>query len=240
MVLPSDTVMHPVLGSYLLQAATAAPLLREGLRQKPSSTSAGAAKAALEKAYMDRHQELGLTVDPVKYNEGSPTIQDVLSDPASARQLGTHRSGTLTDGRTADEIGYNPNASREVLAHEMGHAVSRKTDIGGQVRKLRGNPKLAMALAAASGLVPITNAILTPGDDDYDEGMMANVAFAAPTLIDEGLATKNALAMMDAAGMRATLGQRGRLAGGLLSYVAAPIASAALGTAIGNQFDENI
>ena len=65
-------------------------------------------------------------------------------------------------------------------------------------------------------------------------------ALSLPTLVDEGLATKNALAMMNTAGMRASLGQRAKLAGGFLSYVSAPLISASLGTALGNQFDEDI
>ena len=46
--------------------------------------------------------------------------------------------------------------------------------------------------------------------------------------------------MMKDAGMPANLGQKGRLAGALLSYIGAPLISGSVGTAIGNQFDENV
>ena len=138
-----------------------------------------------------------------------------------------------------DEIIFNPNASAEVLAHEMGHAVSAKTKAGEVIRNVRNNPKLARAIAIATGTVPMVAAAVQPGDDEYDEAILGTAALAAPSLIDEGLATKNALAMMDNAGIRATLGQRARLAGGLLSYLAVPMVAATGGTAFGNMFDQD-
>ena len=60
---------------------------------------------------------------------------------------------------------------------------------------------------------------------------------AAPTLADEALATRQGLAIMDKAGIRADLGQRGRLAGGLLSYLAAPIIAGTAGNIAGNMLD---
>ena len=141
-----------------------------------------------------------------------------------------------------DQINYNPNADRAVLAHEMGHVVSQNTDVGSKIRNLRNrlstNPKLKYALAAAIGALPLGIAALNPGDDEYDEAIAGAIALSAPTLIDEGLATKNALAMLDTAGMRASLGQRGKLAGGLLSYVAGPMALATGATAFGNLLDK--
>jgi len=139
-----------------------------------------------------------------------------------------------------DQISYNPNADAAVLAHEMGHAVSAKTKAGSIIRHLRNNPKLATALAIATGVVPISAAALTPGDEDLDDAILGTTALAAPTLIDEGLATKNALAMMNSADMRATLGQRGKLASGLLSYLAVPLVAATGGNAIGNLFDQDV
>ena len=45
---------------------------------------------------------------------------------------------------------------------------------------------------------------------------------------------------MEKSGRRASLGQRGRLAGGFLSYLTAPIAAATVGNFVGNQLDEDI
>ena len=80
----------------------------------------------------------------------------------------------------------------------------------------------------------------TPGDEEYATAAIGNLALASPTLINEALATKNGLAIMNRAGLRATMGQRGLLAGALMSYAAVPLLMGATGTAIGNQFDENI
>ena len=94
------------------------------------------------------------------------------------------------------------------------------------------------ALGASLLLIPGTAAALEAGDDDMDTSIAIGLAAAAPTIVAEGLATKHGLNIMDTAGMRASLGQRGRLAGGLLSYIGAPIAVAAGANIVGNQFDE--
>ena len=195
--------------------------------------------------YKDRLRERGMY---------SPEMIDQLNLPPAAAPfvnpaiVGRHESryglndkgGINFDDYKGSQISYNPNADRAVLAHEMGHGVSSKTKVGKIINQLRHNPKLTMALAAATGIVPMGAALLTPGDDEYDEAILGTTALAAPTLIDEGLATKNALAMMNTADMRATLGQRGKLASGLLSYMAVPMIAATGGTAFGNLFDENV
>ena len=122
----------------------------------------------------------------------------------------------------------------------MGHAVTRKTDIGSKLHNSRTNKKLGLAIALATGTLPMGAAIMTPGDDDYDEAMLGTLALASPTIINEALATKNAFAMMKDAGMPANMGQKARLAGALLSYIGAPLVAGATGTAIGNIFDENV
>ena len=70
-----------------------------------------------------------------------------------------------------------------------------------------------------------------------DESIALAAAAGLPTLIDEGLATKNGLAIMDTAGMRATLGQRGKLAAGLMSYLTPALVAGIAGNVVGNQFD---
>ena len=163
----------------------------------------------------------------------------MIGQHAAMYGLDSQGKPNLSDYK-GSRISYNPNADRAVLAHEMGHGVSSKTKVGKIINHLRHNPKLSMALAAATGIVPMGAALLTPGDDEYDEAILGTTALAAPTLIDEGLATKNAIAMMNTADMRATLGQRGKLASGLLSYMTIPMIAATAGTAFGNQFDENV
>ena len=239
-ILVTYILMHPLLYSLLAQGATSAPLIREGVRTKPIKNNAGDAEPALKQALVERLDKVAETKPRQMGIQGySPTsLKEVRENP---QMMGIHARHYDAGGTyDSDQVYYNKNASPEILAHELGHVVSGNTKVGSVVRKLRDNPKLAMALAAASGIIPLGAAALTPGDDDYDEAMLGTLALASPTLIDEGLASKNALAMMDTAGMRADLGQRGRLASGLLSYAAAPIMTASLATAIGNQFDENV
>ena len=233
--------MHPVVASYLASLAGAAPAMREGLRTKPSSSSAAAAKPKLEDAYEKRHKDLGIDVVPVAYNEGHP-FPDGFVDSMGNGTVDPRRMGAYdtTHNGGVDRFHYNPNASAEVLAHEMGHAVTRKTDVGSKFHNARMNKKLGLAIAIATGTLPIGAAVMTPGDDDYDEAMLGTMALASPTIINEALASKNALAMMKDAGMPANMGQKARLAGALLSYIGAPLISGSVGTAIGNQFDENV
>tara|TARA_R110002050_G_scaffold99697_2_gene206567 strand:+ start:74 stop:793 length:720 start_codon:yes stop_codon:yes gene_type:complete len=235
--------MHPVVASYLASIVGTAPAAREGLRTRPSSTSSGVAKPKLEDAFEKRHKDLGVDVVPVAYNEGHPFpngFESLVDGTADPRRMGGYSVGHTPDAPEVDAFHYNPNASREILAHEMGHAVTRKTPIGGQLHNMRMNKKLGLAIAIASGTVPIGAAMMTPGDDEYDEAMLGTMALASPTIINEALASKNGLAMLKDAGMPANAGQRTRLAGALLSYIGAPLIAGSVGTAIGNQFDENV
>ena len=236
--------MHPVVASYLTSILGTAPAMREGFRTKPSSTSAGAAKSKLEEAFEKRHKDLGIENIPVAYNEGHPFpdgfSESIANGTVDRRRFGGYSVGKTPQGNPVDAFHYNPNSSSEILAHEMGHAVTRKTPIGGKFHNARMNKKLGLAIAIASGTLPIGAAMMTPGDDDYDEAMLGTMALASPTIINEALASKNALTMMKDAGMPANAGQKARLAGALLSYIGAPLISGSVGTAIGNQFDENV
>ena len=135
------------------------------------------------------------------------------------------------------EIGINPNADRAYLAHEMGHLASQQTDVGHLVASLRENPKLKAALLGAMVTAPGVAAALEEGDNDLDSSIALAALASAPTIADEALATRHGLAIMDKAGLRANLGQRGKLAGGLMSYLAAPLIAGASANAVGNLFD---
>ena len=88
--------------------------------------------------------------------------------------------------------------------------------------------------------LPGAAAVLEAGDDDMDSLMAIAALATTPTMIDEGLATMHGLDIMNKAGTRATLGQRGRLAGGLPSYMA-PALLMGYGAIItvGNMLDRN-
>ena len=86
-------------------------------------------------------------------------------------------------------------------------------------------------------ITPGTAAALEEGDNDLDSSIALAAAAGLPTLIDEGLATKNGLAIMENAGRRASLGQRGKLAGAYLSYLMPALVAGSAANFVGNQFD---
>lgn len=252
--------MHPIVAS-LLGTATTLPAMRQGLRRTPHKNSIVNHMDNLSNGYDARLNELGAKPLPVVLNEGHPfpKFSEDLTKEQFIEQMDKNRFGAYEpmypinpstgkpDGTApvaADKFSYNPNADASILAHELGHATTRKTKVGGKIEDIRlaiqQNPKLAMSVAAASGLLPMGVAALTPGDEEYTAAALGNLALASPTIINEALASKNALAIMESGGIRASMGQRGLLAGALMSYIGVPLLMGATGTAIGNQLDEDV
>jgi hypothetical protein len=266
MILTVDVTMHPLITSTLGQLPIQALNTRELYRSLPFDKSASLTADQLGDAYMQRVADIAPDADvlPVRPVSNTPPSLEELTElvrnnpgqlmesiPNPALMAGNEslyvadtdgNVNAMTSPRTGANIYYNPNVDEVYLAHELGHSASTHTKIGDQVRRIRdalsSNPKLAMALAAAGGIAPLGAAVLTPGDDDLDEAILGSLALSSPILIDEALASKNALAIMEQAGNRASLGQRGKLAGGYLSYLAAPIGTAVLANTVGNQFDQ--
>ena len=222
--------------------ASAIPLLinaRELGRTKRFANSAGPVIDPLIDQLDARVKQIspGRPDPQVLVNENVPTgFVDALKNPNKFASIRTAVSKEGTPLSIYD-ININPNADRAYFAHELGHAASKQTDVGGLVNRLRHNPKLSAALGGAMLGIPIAASALEEGDDDLDTSLATAMLAASPTIVDEALASKNALAIMDSAGMRASLGQRGKLAGGLLSYVAPALVAGIGGNYIGNQFD---
>jgi hypothetical protein len=211
---------------------------RELGRQRPRLTSTKRAIPKLDAAFDKRVDEL---------RPGSKVEYDIgRSQPPSGLEgykdafINPNKYAASTSPNQHPAININPNADRAYFAHELGHLASQQTDIGHLVASLRANPKLKNALLASMVGLPAISAAMEAGDDDLDTSLAIASASALPTLIDEGLATKNGLAIMNNAGLRASLGQRGKLAGGLLSYLAAPMLIGATANAAGNLVDSDI
>ena len=185
-------------------------------------------------------------IDDIDYNEPKSIHEGVRQmagitkgDPSA---FGSNSTLQL-NGKTSPgeyRISVNPNADEAFLAHELGHIASRQSGFGKLVRDLRDNPALAKALGQASMGAPLALAALIPGDDDLAPALAASYLAASPELLDEAFATQNALAMMNRAGSRATLGQRGKLAGAYLSYLGAPLAAGLGGQIAGNLADDEV
>jgi len=221
------------------QAGASAPAVRELARTLPAKDSSGAALPELAKAADKRMKDIGATgTRPVRIELNTPTsFKDSYQNQDKYAGYSTRVSpdGTVVGG----QIKVNPNASRDVLAHEMGHHVTEQTDIGNSIAKLRHNPKAAIALGAAVLGLPFMQAALQEGDDDYAAGIAISALASSPTLINEALATKNGLAIMKEAGMPATPGARGRMAGAFMSYAAAPLVAGLAGGSVGNLIDDH-
>lgn len=231
------------LGATAAQAAGGAPGIREQMRTKTSAIDGSIGSAeALGDATIRRIKELGVdspSARNVVLEQNVPADpMDVLSGQHQGKYAGYQRLKNIKTGERGSKIKINPNASRDLLAHELGHHITDQTKAGKLIMDLRANPKLAKALAISAVGAPIIQASLQEGDDDLVEGMAISALMSSPTLINEALATKNGLAILADAGMPANLGQRGRLAGAYLSYAAAPILAGLGGNIIGNIADD--
>lgn len=211
---------------------------RELGRQRPRFSSTKRAVPKLDKAFDKRVDELRPGAS-VQYDIAPSQPPDGLAGYKDAFMNPNKYAGSTSPG-AFPTININPNADRAYFAHELGHLASQQTDVGHLVASLRSNPKLKTALAASLFGLPAISAAMQDGDDDMDTSLAIAAATQLPTLIDESLATKNGLAIMNTAGLRASLGQRGKLAGGLLSYVAAPMLIGAAGNAAGNLVDQDL
>jgi len=211
---------------------------RELGRQRPRLNNTARAIPKLDAAFDKRVDELrpGATV---QYDIGRAQPPNGLAGYKDAF-MNPNKYAASTSPDQFPAININPNADRAYFAHELGHLASQQTDVGNLVSSLRSNPMLKNALLASMIGIPTISSAVQAGDDDLNSSLAIASAAALPTLIDEGLATKNGLAIMNTAGLRASLGQRGKLAGGLMSYLAAPLLIGASGNAVGNLFDEDI
>lgn len=250
-------VVHPLIPASLLQLGTMIPVQRDMMRAKPTKRSAKNSAVDLHNAYRERAKEnSGGTreAQDLAYVESvAPTGKELVEqikagNPSAlngiqyAGNAQIYENGDALKGkRKHGAILINPNIDEMYLAHELGHSASTNSKVGDKVRRLRDfiqtNPKASAAMLAASGLTPIIAGAMTPGDDDLDEAILGSMALSSPALIDEALATKNAIQIMKKAGRPPTMGQYGRMAGGYLTYLAAPIAAGTFGNFLGNQLD---
>ena len=231
--------LSTVGGAGILQYLTEVFNRKNMGRRTPATRPASASLDDLYGGYEKRVAEIGSGRKPMTVDLEQNLPPDDFKSWNPFNSTDPYASNTVNKTTGNPAISINPNADEIYLAHELGHVASKHTDVGSVVRSLRENPKLGQALLLASGGVPLVASALEAGDDDLDTSIALAAAMASPTLIDEALASKNALAIMNDAGMRATAGQRGRLAGGYLSYLAPVLLAGSVGNALGNVVDEH-
>ena len=226
----------------------AIPAVFDMARARPGKRSARAARESSKYNDAFDAQVKSKGADPsnigieTEYNEPKSTKQGIMQmlglDKGDPSDFGANAP---IDGAPGDyRVKINPNADEAFLAHEYGHIAASQAGFGKLVRNLRDNPALTKALSQASLGAPLALAALIPGDNDLAPALAASYLAASPRLLDEAFATQNALAMMNRAGSRATLGQRGKLAGAYLSYLGAPLAAGLGGQIAGNFADDEL
>jgi hypothetical protein len=226
--------VNPLIPLIPLDIANKANMVRLLDRTEPEKNNARDAYQPLTDAYEARVRQVAPDTEPADLNIQQYTPKNTQDSMQNLIRM----AGNARNEGGGYNIMINPNVDRAIFAHELGHAVSDQTKVGRMARSLRSNPKLAAALGAAAMLVPGAVTALTPGDDDVAGATALAMAAASPTLIDEAFATKEGLKMMDMSNMRANLGQRGKLAGGFLTYAASPLIIGLGGSLTGNIFDE--
>ena len=227
----------PSLLSELASQASGRYIRHDSYQTVPEALQAETMRRALDKGLDARVADIAPDVTPkVAYVPTKP-------DPQSKTSAATNSRIKLANGDIAHKVVYPPEGDAIYLAHELGHTASDSTKIGNFVRDIRGklqaNPHLTDAVAKGIMLTaPAAGAALQEGDDDLLGSIGIAAALASPRLIDEALASKNALAIMDKAGSRASLGQRGKLAAAYLTYLAPVILAGSVGNTLGNVADD--
>ena len=226
--------------------------------QNPSKTAANAtALYKLSNALDPYIEKTGGTADVIvntvpRTPEGDGVLQrlkTVRSNPTDYAGSGIHPDAksfkvgdqqiptTVTvDGATykQEPVNYNPNAYRAFLAHELGHVVGHQSGLGALAHRARTSPAIKRAMNTAMALAPLGYAAAVEGDDDLAASLGLTYAAYSPVIYDEINATRHGLGLLDQAGMKATGSQRARLAGALMSYLAAPLVVGTIANRAGN------
>ena len=210
-------------------------------RTTPANIPSSANYGSLYDAAVNRAAQIAPEASPllVQNREYLPKPNEKVDTTKAASMS----RATTKAGQDASIVNINPNVDASYYAHELGHAVSQKNKVGKFIsdarHKLNSNPKLGNALRyALGGGLAATAAGLQQGDDDLAGSIALAAAMSSPTLIDEALASKNALAIMNDAGLKANMAQRGRLAGAYMSYLAPVLIAGSVGNFAGNLVDD--
>lgn len=213
----------------------------------------------LNQAFSDLTKEVNPDFQPMKQ------MGEAKISPAYPNYPGSMSRDSKVDPETFT-IKHNPGVDRIVYAHELGHVLGQNTPGPRQINELRKllqhNPKLSEAIdkglnilpegvaksvsksmhpyALFKGsryLAPMVAAGMTEGDDDLATSLALSIGMSAPLLADEGIASMNALKIMNKAGTPATGKQKRRLAAAWGNYLAPALIAGLSGNVVGNLMD---
>ena len=184
---------------------------------------------------MSRHEEV--TDDGKTYD-----VYNVRHNPGVDRVVYAHELGHVLGQNTpgARQI----NELRSLLQHnpKLTEAIDKGLQTVG-VDKATAKSLSSRSLSPASlfkgsrYLAPAVAAGLTEGDEDLATSVAVSLAMSSPILLDEGIASMNALKIMDKAGDRASGQQRRRLAAAWGNYLAPALIAGLSGNVVGNLMD---
>lgn len=231
--------MLPTIAAAAAHYASSAPVGRETMRVSPVPESTKYVYAPLVDAMDKRIERMGQTAPIVDIRTHVP--DDTLGAKYNAfANSNQYSSSELTEAGNY-RVNINPNAAGDIFAHELGHVASQHTPYGKFLANTRNSPALRNSLGKAA-LMTLPAGVLSalmPGDGDIDESIALAALVAAPEILEEIDATRHGLGIMKDAGMPADRGQRARLAGAALSYMALPIALGTGANFFGNLVDAN-
>ena len=179
--------------------------------------------------------------------DSTPYASSGLPDDGSVKFTYTDADGNTQKidrvtktGLRVEPVNINPMADRAYFAHELGHTVARQQGLGALLSQARQSPRVRNAMYAASILSPITLSAALQDNEDLAASIGLSAAAVSPIILDEINATRHGLGIMKEAGLPATAGQRARLAGALLSYLALPAVAGVVGNRAGNFIEDQL
>jgi len=208
-----------------ISRALQTPITNELLRTTPNPVAASDdyTQMKLLNAFGKQQTDRGLPAYQISVQDNIPD-EKLIKAFKSGTPVSTSRFASAKPFAAEDRgaVRINPNVDAAFFAHELGHHSAAQKGIGKAVNDLRDvivrSPNLKKALTYAIQLGPMATSALIPGGGDLAAalaiGLLPNIA----TLTNEAQASLHGLDLMKRAGMPATMGQRGRLAGAFMSY----------------------
>lgn len=221
------------------------------------------ARSPIDKAFLDLVKGVNPSFDPAKQmhetiiNPGYPNYPGAMAHNTKANP----ETFTIKHNYGVDRAVY-----AHELGHVLGQNTPVAREIAAVRKYLQHNPKLSDAISKGLDMVPglpkeaaqsLVKRSLSPaglfkgsrylapalaagmieGDEDLATSLAMSVAMTAPQLLDEGIASTNALRIMNKAGDPATGLQKRRLAAAFGDYLAPALIAGLSGNIVGNLVD---
>ncbi len=219
-----------------IQRFTQRPITEALMRTTPDALASDTeARMALTSAFHKQQRERDLP---------DYTIDNSISKNPENVNIAASSTPYIKQDPPTGKISINENADRAFYAHELGHNSAAQKGLGKAINDLRlliqQSPKTKQALTAAMRFGPFAASAMIPGSGDLATALAIGLAPKAITLANEAQASMHALDLLKRADMKATGGQRARLAGAFMSYATPSLLYGVSGNLLGNLSDDDI